>query len=184
MSKNNSSSEPKIAGIAAYFDTPAELIKASEAIRDKGYRKWDTHTPFPVHGIDKAMGIKQSPLGWIVLLGGLAGFSAGLGLQWWGNAYSYQYVISGKPFFSYQAFVPITFELSILFAAFAAVFGMFALNGLPRLYHALFNYSKIHTFSDAGFVVSIEAADPQFEPKQTADFLNELGGKHVEVYVE
>src|SRR5205814_7118573 len=122
-------------GILAHFATPADLYHACERVRDAGFTRWDAHTPFPVHGLEGAMGLRRSPLPWIVLVTGLAGAIGGFGLQWWVHASAYPLVISGKPYFSWPAFIPITFELGVLFAAFGAVIGMLALNRLPMHNH-------------------------------------------------
>ena len=119
-------------GILAEFRTPAELYHACERVRDAGFTRWDAHTPFPVHGLDKAMGLKRSPLPWIVLGLGLTGASLGFALQWWVHGVAYPLVISGKPYFSWPAFIPVTFEVGVLFAALGAVFGMFGLNQIGR----------------------------------------------------
>jgi len=125
-------------GIIAEFKNAAELFKACKEVKDAGYKQFDSYSPFPIHGIEKAMGLPASKLPWIVLGGGAFGLSAGFGLQAWVATSAYPLTISGKPLFSYQAFVPITFELMVLFSAFAAVFGMLALNKLPQFYHPYF----------------------------------------------
>ncbi len=163
--------------VVAEFADPKSIITASEKIRDAGYRDFDTYTPFPVHGIDDAMGLKPTPMGWIVLCGGFLGLTGGFALQSWAAASAYPLVISGKPLFSYQAFVPITFELMVLFSAFFAVFGMFALNRLPKHYHRVFEHSRIHTASSHGFFASIDTDDEQ----KTVAFLKNIGGQSVEV---
>lgn len=170
-----------IAGIIALFDTPKELYKAAETVRDAGFKQFDTYTPFPVHGMEKAQGLKDSPLGWIVLGGGATGLLTGILLQGWVAVKAYPLVISGKPLFSYQAFVPVTFELMVLFSAFAAVFGMFALNKLPRWNNPFFNYSFAEAVSSDKFAIGIDAADPLFDEEKVKKMLQELGGKHMEV---
>ena len=126
-------------GVLAEFDSPKSLYHVAQKVRDEGYTKWDAFSPFPIHGMDGAMGLKESILGWIVVIGGAVGLSFGFGLQTWVATTAYKIIVSGKPLFSYQAFVPVTFELMVLFSAFAAVFGMFILNRLPQHYHPLFN---------------------------------------------
>ena len=110
-------------GILAEFATPADLYHACERVRDAGFTRWDAHTPFPVHGLDRAIGLRRSPLPWIVLVMGLTGAALGFVLQWWVHTSAYPLVISGKPFFSWPAFIPITFEVGVLFGALGAVFG-------------------------------------------------------------
>lgn len=174
----------KVYGLLAEFDGPGSLLHAAEKLRDAGYKRFDCHSPFPIHGMDKAMGIKESQLGWIVLVCGTSGLLGGLGLQWWASTIAYPLVISGKPLFSHQAFVPITFELTILLSAFGAVFGMLALNKLPMLYHQLFNSSRFKKATDAGFFVSLESTDSNFDATQSRKFLESIGGKSVEVVEE
>ena len=127
----------KMFGTLAEFDSPKSLMHAAEAVRDAGYKKFDVYSPFPIHGMDDAMGLRPSIMGWLVLGGGITGLLAGFGIQTWVSIFGYKLVISGKPFFSYQAFIPVTFELMVLLSAFGAVFGMFILNKLPEWYHSL-----------------------------------------------
>ncbi len=168
-------------GLLAQFDGAASLLQAAKALHEAGYKRFDCHSAFPIHGMDRAMGLQQSKLGWIVLLGGFSGAAGGMLLQWWTSAIDYPLVISGKPLFSFQAFVPITFELTILFAAFGAVFGMLALNRLPRLHQELFNSGRFKQASDDGFFISVQAGDPQFDEAGTKSLLRQLGAQHIEV---
>ena len=168
-------------GVLAEFATPADLLHACERVRDAGFTRWDAHTPFPVHGIDGAMGLRRSPLPWIVLVAGLAGAAGGFGLQWWVHASAYPLVISGKPYFSWPAFIPITFELGILFGALGAVFGMLGLNRLPMLYHPLFRSKVFERVTDDAFFISIESWDPRFDPSATGKLLESLGAQSVEL---
>jgi hypothetical protein len=171
-------------GVLAEFESAPAVYHACERVRDAGFRRWDAHTPFPVHGLEKAMGLKQSRLPWVVLVTGLGGAASGMLLQWWTSAVDYPLVISGKPFFSWQAFVPVTFELGVLGGALGAVLGMFFLNRLPRYYHALFRSRRFERATDDRFFVSIEASDPQFDPTKTPAFLQALGATHVELVEE
>ena len=168
-------------GILAEFRTPAELYHACERVRDAGFTRWDAHTPFPVHGLDKAMGLKRSPLPWIVLGLGLTGASLGFALQWWVHGVAYPLVISGKPYFSWPAFIPVTFEVGVLFAALGAVFGMFGLNRLPMHHHPLFRSSVFERVTDDAFFISIESWDPQFDPSATGTLLESVGARRVEL---
>ena len=168
-------------GILAEFRTPAELYHACERVRDAGFTRWDAHTPFPVHGLDKAMGLKRSPLPWIVLGLGLTGASLGFALQWWVHGVAYPLVISGKPYFSWPAFIPVTFEVGVLFAALGAVFGMFGLNRLPMHHHPLFRSSVFERVTDDAFFISIESWDPQFDPSATGTLLKSVGARRVEL---
>ncbi|UCE65230.1 MAG: DUF3341 domain-containing protein [Candidatus Zixiibacteriota bacterium] len=171
----------KIMGIIARFENTADLLSAAEKTRDAGYNKFDCHSPFPIHGMDKAMGLKRSGLGWLVGISGIIGTSSALLLQWWTSTIDYPLVISGKPLFSFQAYVPVTFALGVLLSAFTALFGMLILNGLPRLSHPVFYSDKFARFSDDGFFLSIESDDANFDPRQTAKFLESIGGKDIEL---
>ena len=168
-------------GVLAEYPTPSALYHACEQVRDAGYTRWDAHTPFPVHGLDRAMGLPASRLPWISLVLALGGAAAGIGLQGWVSTIAYPLVISGKPFFSWPAFVPVTFELAVLGGAAGAVFGMFALNQLPTLYHPLFNSARFERATDDGFFISIESWDPKFDAVRTGELLRQSGATHVEL---
>jgi hypothetical protein len=168
-------------GMLAEFASPGDLYHACEGVRDAGFTRWDAHTPFPVHGLDRAMGLKRSPLPWIVLAAGLTGATLGFVLQAWVHTSAYPLVISGKPYFSWPAFIPITFELSILFAALGAVFGMFGLNRLPMHHHPLFRSKVFERATDDAFFVSIESWDPRFDPSTTRTLLESLGARRVDL---
>ena len=168
-------------GVLAEFATPADLYRACERVRDAGFTKWDAHSPFPVHGLHKAMGLRRSVLPWIVLVMALTGAAAGFGLQWWVHTSAYPLVISGKPFFTWPAFIPITFEVSVLFGALGAVFGMFGLNRLPMHHHPLFQSKVFERASDDAFFISIESWDPRFDPAATRTLLESLGPRSVEL---
>jgi len=168
-------------GILAEFGTPTDLYHACERVRDAGFTRWDAHSPFPVHGLERAMGIRRSPLPWIVLIAGLTGAAFGFGLQWLVHASAQPLVISGKPYFSWPAFIPITFELGVLFAAFGAVLGMLALNRLPMHYHPLFRSKVFERVTDDAFFISIESWDPRFDSAATRKLLESLGARSVEL---
>ncbi|MFA6232878.1 MAG: DUF3341 domain-containing protein [Bacteroidota bacterium] len=167
--------------LIAAFDNPAALIDAAAHIRDAGYRLFDCHSPFPIHGMDDAMGLKRSPVGFIVAGMALLGAAIGFGLQTWVSTQAYPLVISGKPLFSWQAYIIITFALFVLFGAFGAVLGMFGLNRLPRLHHPLFYSELLAKASDDGFMISIEAGDAHFDEEKTRSFLASIGGKNIEL---
>lgn len=167
-------------GVLVEFESPETLLAAAEKVRDAGYTKWDTHTPFPVHGMERAMGLKASILPWIVLGAGLAGLALAIFLTWFGNTYDYSYMISGKPYWSVPAYVPIYFELTVLFSGITAFLAIFALSNLPELYHPLFTSERFKRFSDDRFFLYIEAADKKFEEKATFEFANSLGGAATE----
>jgi len=170
--------------ILAEFSTPAALYRGCERVRDAGYTRWDAHSPFPVHGLDGAMGMKRSMLPWIILVLGLGGAATGFLLQAWVHSMAYPLTISGKPHFAWPAYVPITFELGVLGGALAAVFGMLGLNQLPRHHHPIFDGSRFSRFSDDAFFISIEAADAKFDREATAKLLSAAGATHVEIVPE
>lgn len=168
-------------GVLAEFPGVKALYRACERVRDAGFTKWDAHTPFPVHGLDRAMGLKATKLPFVVLVMGLSGAAGGMLLQWWVAAKAYPLVISGKPLFSWPAFVPVTFELGVLFGALGALFGMLTFNQLPMLWHPLFKSRQFEKVTDDGFFISIESWDPKFDARQTGEFLSEIGATHVEL---
>jgi hypothetical protein len=168
-------------GVVAEFASPESLLAAIRGAREHGYSKLDAFTPFPVHGIDEALGAQRSPLGWIVLAAGLAGAAAALLLIWWTGAVDSPLVVAGKPLFAFEFAVPVTFELAVLLAAFGAVAGMFLFNGLPRLYHPVFRHSRFERATDDRFLLAIEAGSNDFNADAAAETLRALSGKHVEV---
>ena len=168
-------------GLLAEFASPADLYHACEKIRDAGYKRWDAHSPFPVHGLDHAMGLTRSRLPYVTLGFGLTGACTGFTLQLWANGIAYPILISGKPIFNWQPYMPITFELGVLFAAISTVIGMLAFNQLPMHFHPLFGAKSFERVSDDGFFISIESWDPKFNSIETERFLNEIGAKRVEL---
>ncbi len=172
---------PRVFGVLAEFKNPADVYHAAEKVRDAGYKKWDVHSPFPIHGIERAMGLGDSKLGWIAIFCAMAGAFGGFSLQFWIHRFAYPLLIGGKPLIAYPAYIPVTFEPGILFTAFGCLLGMLALNGLPRLYHALFRSENFKKATDDGFFISIEARDPRFDLAATRDFLSSIGGTHIEV---
>lgn len=171
-------------GAVAEFDSPESLLAAIRGARKQGYSRLDAFTPFPVHGMEEALGEKPSLLGWIVLAAGLTGAAAALLLIWWTGAVDSPLVVAGKPLFAFEFAIPITFELAVLFAAFGAVIGMFVFNGLPRLYHPVFQHTRYERATDDKFLLAIEADSSGFEASDAADVLRALGGQHVEVIAE
>ena len=172
---------PKVWGMIGEFTTPAEIYHACEKVRDAGFKAWDAHTPFPVHGLDGAMGMGPSKLPWVTLCIGLCGTATGVTLQYWVHNVAYRLVISGKPLFAWPAYVPVIFELSVLFSAFATIFSIMGFCRLPRWNHPLFNSARFEKHTDDRFFVSIEATDPKFDAGTTAEFLRGIGASHVEV---
>ena len=184
MNKNDLSMKNKDYAIIALFENTADILHAAEKVRSKGYTKFEVYTPFPVHGMDDSMGLKPSILGWIVLIGGSFGLCGGFGLQTWAQVVAYPYIISGKPFFSFQAFVPVTFELMVLFSAFATVFGMFALNGLPQFNHPIFNSKLFKHVTSHQFALAIECSDSIFNKDEVETFLGSLNPLAIEIIEE
>lgn len=166
-------------GLMAEFTTPQRLRQAVEQARQAGYQHMEAYTPFPIEGLAAALGMKTTRLPWVVLVGGILGALGGYGLQYYASVVSYPLNIGGRPLHSWPAFVPVTFELTILTAGLAAVLGMMALNGLPHPHHPVFNVPGFALASRDRFFLCIEAADPQFDPQQTRDFLEGLGAEQV-----
>jgi hypothetical protein len=168
-------------GMVASFDKVDEFIAAVVEVRKAGFTKWDTHTPFVLHGLDDAMGIKPTKLPFLVFGAGLTGCAAGIGLQWFTNAFDYPFMISGKPILSLPANIPVAFEMTILFAAISALVGMLAFNGLPRHFHPLHTSRLMKRATDDRFLISIEAVDPIYDPVKTSELLESLGALQVEL---
>jgi hypothetical protein len=171
---------PKVYGVIAEFDTPAAIMHAAEKVRDAGYHQWDVFTPFPVHGMDKAMGLKNSKVGWFSFLGGVTGYTSGMLMIWWMNAVDYPILIGGKPMFSPFGAFPPCYELTILLGAFGSLFGMLFLNRLPRLHHPLLKHRRFALATHDKFFLVIEAADPKYSPAETTKLLESLGSKRIE----
>jgi len=167
-------------GLVAEFANPDELTRAAARVRDAGYVRWDAYTPFPVHGLDDAMGVRPTRLPWLVLGAGIVGCGGGVLMQWWMNAVDYKLIISGKPFFSLPAFIPVAFELTILLAASTAFMAMIVLNELPRFHHPLFTNARFRRVTTDAFFIAIEAADPRFDAEETERLLRGAGSTHVE----
>src|SRR6267142_1986638 len=171
----------KIHGIMAEYTTPAAAIHAAEKVRDAGFRKWDVFTPFPVHGMDKAMGLKNSRVGWFSFIGGVTGYTTGMLMIWWMNAVDYKIVIGGKPLFSPHSAFPPSYELTILFGAFGSLFGMLFRNRLPRLHHPLLKNKRFALVTHDRFFVAIECDDPRYSEVETRMLLEAAGSTHIEV---
>ena len=166
-------------GLIATFDTTPALYHAAQQVRDAGYKNWDCITPFPVHGLDKAMGLKRSIVPRISLAGGITGFTTGMTMIWWMNQADYPLIVGGKPLFSPMFAFPVSYELTILFTAFATIIGMFVVNGLPMHYHPVLKYENIKRGMDDRFFVVIEASDPRFNLANTKALLEKAGGKDI-----
>ena len=178
MSKN------KVEGVLAEFKNPAELLNAATRLREAGYKDFDCHSPFPIHGMDQAMGEKRSSLAWIVGPVGFVALVSMFAFEGWTSSIAYPIVISGKPFFSYQAYGVAAFAVMVLTSALLSFIGMLAINKLPRYHHPVFHSDNFAKVTDDGFFVSIEASDPKFEEKETARFLESIGGSNVELLID
>ncbi len=173
----------RVHGFLAEFASVSDLYHAAERLRDAGFRHWDCHTPFPIHGLDAAMGVKRSILSKLVLVGGCCGTLTALCLQFGTQVFLYPTVVQAKPvnLFTIPAYFPVTFELTILFSAFTVLFGLLALMKLPRWNHPLFNSDSFSRFSDDKLFICVEAKDPQFHREKTRAVLEEVGGKNIEL---
>ncbi len=172
--------ERRVWGLLAEFASPQDLVRAAARIRDAGYTKWDAHTPFPVHGLDGAMGIRSTRLPYLVMAAGVVGATSGLLMQWWMNAVDYPIIISGKPFNSLPADIPVAFELTVLLAALTAFVGMLVANALPRFHHPLFASAAFRRVTTDAFFLAIEAEDPRFDLTKTAQQLTSLNATRVD----
>jgi len=166
-------------GLIAEFDNPDDLLAAARRAYAEGYRKMDAYSPLPVHGLAEAIGFRRRELPLLVLLGGLAGCVGGFALMYWISVIDYPLNVGGRPLNSWPAYIPITFETTVLAAALTAVFGMLALNGLPMPYHPVFNAPRFALASHNAFFLCIESSDPRFDLDRTKAFLTELHPKEV-----
>lgn len=163
----------------AEFDNPDDLLRAAEAAREAGYRKMDGYSPYPVHGLAEILEFHDWRLPWMIFIMGVVGCASGYFMQYYTSAIDYPWNVGGKPYNSWPQFIPITYELTILFAAFTAGLGMLALNGLPRPYHPVFNVPRFERASSDLFFLCIESKDGMFDIEGTAEFLTGLGSKMV-----
>jgi hypothetical protein len=168
----------------AKYDTTRDVLHAAESVRKAGYTKWDVHTPFPVHGMDEAMGLRDSRVGWIVFFSGLAGVSGATLMMWWMNGVDYPLVVGGKPPFALPPSVPIMFELMVLASAFGALLGMLGINKLPRHNHPVFESEGFRSATDDKFFISIESEDPKFDLAATKEMLTATHPADVELVEE
>ena len=166
-------------GLLAEFATVEDLVAAARQARDAGYRRMDAFTPLPVEGLAEAVGYGHTRLPLLVLIGGLVGCGTGFYLQYYGSVYNFSLNVGGKPLNSWPAFIPITFELTVLFAALTCVFGLLAMNGLPTPYHPVFNVEKFAMASRDRFFLCIKARDPKFDREKTREFLKSLKAREV-----
>ena len=170
---------PKMYGLMAEFENANALVEAATKAHAEGYRKMDAYSPFPIEHAWEAMDVHDRPVSFFVLCGGIVGLIAGFGLCYWVSTTAYPLNIGGRPLNSWPSFIPVTFELTVLIASFAAVLSMLALNGLPMPYHPVFNVPSFSRASQDGFFLAIEATDPKFDRTRTFEFLKTLGAKEV-----
>jgi hypothetical protein len=168
-------------GAVGQFEDENRLLEAIADIRQQGYSKLEAYTPFPIHGIDEALGSKESKLGWFVLCCGITGATGAATFIWFADAIDYPIIVGGKPLFAFTFSIPIMFELMILLSAFGSLYGMLGINRLPQFYHSIFNYKNSEAITDDGFVLAIEAGDPQFDATECVRVLETAGANHVEV---
>ena len=173
--------EDKVYAAIGEFETPEELVEAGRKIHQMGYTKLDAMTPFAVHGIEAAIGIPYSKIGWIVVCATITGILTALGLIYYVGVINYPLVIGGKPLFDFTFSIPVTFETAVLFSAITCFLAIWGLSGLPRLYHPSMNYRNAHRATDDRFLLVIEAEDPLFSPQKSADHLRSVGAQTVEV---
>ncbi len=171
--------QPSVYGLMAEFDNPTALVDATSRAYEEGYRQMDAYTPFPVEGLAEAMNFHRTRVPLIVLIGGLVGCFGGFFLQYYIAAIYWPVIVGGRPFNSWPAFIPVTFELTVLGAALAAFLGMLALNGLPRPHHPVFNAPRFALASRDRFFLCIEASDPRFDRAATRRFLESLEAREV-----
>jgi len=168
-------------GLLAEFETAAEIKQAAMRVRDAGYQHWDVFTPFPIHGLEDAMGLRGSRVGWFAFVGGAIGFSSGMLMIWFMNGFDYPLVGGGKPLCSPVFGFPVSYELTILLGSFGAVLGMLATNRLPRWHNPLFANERFRRATHDRFFILIECRDPMFSEIKTRELLEAAGAKHVEM---
>ncbi|MEW6074036.1 MAG: DUF3341 domain-containing protein [Planctomycetota bacterium] len=174
----------RIVGTVGLFDDPQDLVRAAAAVRDAGFRKWDCHTPYPVHGLDRAMGIGSSPIPLICLSAGFVGLGAALLMQWWMSAVDYPVRIGGKPLFSWPAFVPIVFEVFVLFAALATMGSLVHFCRLGRWHSPLHDSGVMAEVTSHRFAVVLEVQDAQYTAERASTVLREAGCRNIRPLVE
>jgi len=167
-------------GLIAEFRSAEDLVRGATEVREAGFTKWDAHTPYPVHGLDGAMGIKKTILPWLVLGAGVTGCVLAYLMQWWMNGVNYKLIIGGKPFNSIPSDIPVIFEVTVLLASLTAFFAMVLLNRLPELAHPLFKNAAFRRATSHAFFISVEAADPRFDAERTERLLRDAGCTRIE----
>lgn len=172
--------EPPVYGLMAEFETPTSLVQAARRTQAEGYRQVDAYSPFPIHELFDALDAHDHRVQRNVLLGGIAGCLGGFGLCYWVSTIAYPLNVGGRPFNSWPSFIPVTFEVTILVASFAAVLSWILLSGLPMPYHPVFNVPRFAEIgSEKGFFLTIESTDPKFDRQRTVEFLRSLGAREI-----
>ncbi len=171
--------QPPIYGLLAEFHDSDALVAATRQAQERGFRRMDAYSPFPVEGLAEALGFHKTRMPLLVLIGGLLGCAGGYGMQYYSAVISYPFNVGGRPTHSWPAFIPVTFEMTVLGAALFAVLGMLALNGLPMPYHPVFNVPNFALATRDRFFLAIEATDPLFDRAETASYLRGLGAREV-----
>lgn len=170
---------PNIHGAMAQFDTPEDLIEACQRAYSEGFRRMDAYAPMPVEGLAEAIGFRKNKVAFCVLIAGICGVIGGFGLLEWITVIAYPHNVGGRPLNSWPSYIPITFECMILLSALTSMISMFAMNGLPKPYHPVFNVPAFERASIDKFFLCIESSDPKFRVEETPEFLRELGGTEV-----
>ena len=176
----------RVYAMAAEYPSASALYEAAKQVRDAGFKRWDVYSPFPIHGMDDAMGLGKSWLSAVVLAGGTSGLLTAMLLTFGPSWFIYPLVVHGKPYdwATVPAFFPIFFELTVLFAAFAAFFAILIMNGLPRWHHPIFNWERFKRATDDSFFLAIEARDPRFTELEARELLEKSGGQHITIVHE
>lgn len=170
-------------GLGAQFPSASALLHAAREIHASGFRKWDVYSPFPVHGMDEAMGFRRSRVSLFSLMGGLTGLTSAFVLIYFTSAIDYPLIVQGKPYFALEPSFPIFFELTILLTAFGTILGLLLLTLMPRFHHPVFNWDRFQSVTDDGFFLVLESADPRYELDSSRRLLQEIGGQHItEIY--
>ena len=170
-------------GLGAEFSSAATLLEAAKKIYAHGFKKWDVYSPFPIHGMDHAMGFKRSRVSLFSLIGGFTGLTTAFVLIYYTSALNYPLIVQGKPYFALEPSLPIFFELTILLTAFGTILGLLLLTLLPRLHHPVFNWDRFQRATDDGFFLVLEVTDPKFDSTASRQLLQAMGGTHItEIY--
>lgn len=175
----SSENNGQIFALIAEFQSPGDIMAAAEKVRDAGFKNWDVITPFPIHGMDQAMGLSRSKIPLVAFCGGLTGFTLGMTMVWYMNQVDYPLIVGGMPYFSPVFPFPVAYELTILFAAIGSILSMFLFNSLPMHHHPTLNYEQIEKASNDRYFIVIESSDPQFDENKTPDLLKDIGGSNI-----